>query len=396
MPRRLTNWREAYLEYVDETEPPILYKEWSAISVIASALQRKSYIKFGTYLFYPNMYIVLVGPSGRCRKSRAMEPGRDFLSKINVNIAPDATSQVALISELENSMESGMTDKSGVPIPGHCSLTIYSLELTVFLSYNNPDLLTYLTNWYDCDPEWRYKTQGRGNQIIENVWVNLFGATTPELIVSSLPRDTVGGGLASRIIFVFESKKGKSISLTRMQPADEVLYEKLVHDLQEINLMHGEFRIDEGFDKEFTRWYKEEEFKDTIGDPRFSGYKERRATHVIKLCMIFSAAKDSSMLITEDTFNEALDLLSRTEINMPRTFHGVGKSDEAETTVAIMEVVKRRSIISYSELVSMFYHEANKPTMRMIIDQMVDMEFCERGADESGKVVLVYKGKGGN
>jgi len=394
MPRHLTDWKKAYLEYVDETEPPILYKEWSAISVIASALQRKSFIRFGTYEFFPNMYIVLVGPSGRCRKSKAMEPGRDFLSKINVNLAPDATSQVALLSELEDSIVSGMTDKAGNPIPAHCSLTIYSMELTVFLSYNNPDLLTYLTNWYDCDPKWRYKTQGRGNQIIENVWVNLCGATTPELIASSLPRDTVGGGLASRIIFVYESKKGKSISLTRMKPPNEAQYENLVHDLQEINLMHGEFRIDKDFDDEFTRWYEEEEYQYSIEDPRFSGYKERRATHIIKLCMILSAGKSSDMLITKDIFGEALDLITRTEVNMPKTFQGVGRSNEAEITVAIMEVVEHRKVINYSELVSMFYHDANRQTIRMIIDQMVDMEFCERGSDaETGKVTLVYKGK---
>lgn len=394
MPRHLTDWKKAYLEYVDETEPPILYKEWSAISIIASALQRKSFIRFGTYEFFPNMYIVLVGPSGRCRKSKAMEPGRDLLNKINVNLAPDATSQVALISELEDSIVSGMTDRAGNPIPAHCSLTVYSMELTVFLSYNNPDLLTYLTNWYDCDPKFRYKTQGRGNQIVENVWVNLFGATTPELIASSLPRDTVGGGLASRIIFVYESKKGKSISLTRMKQPDEAKYENLVHDLQEINLMHGGFEIDKDFDIEFTKWYEEEEYQYSIEDPRFSGYKERRATHIIKLCMILSAGKSSDMLITKDIFEEALDLITRTEVNMPKTFQGVGRSNEAETTVAIMEVVEHRKVINYSELVSMFYHDANRQTIRMIIDQMVDMEFCERGSDaETGKVTLVYKGK---
>ncbi len=394
MPRRLTNWKDAYLQYVDETEPPILYKEWTAISVIASALQRKSHIRFGTYVFYPNMYIVLVGPSGKCRKSKAMEPGRDFLNNINVNIAPDATSQVALLSELEDAIESGMTDRDGVPIPAHCSLTVYSMELTVFLSYNNPDLLTYLTNWYDCDPRWRYKTQSRGDQVIENVWVNLLGATTPELIASSLPRDTVGGGLASRIIFVYENKKGKTISLTKMKPVDEVLQNNLIHDLQEINLMHGDFNIDEAFDKKFSAWYEEEDYQYTIEDPRFSGYTERRATHIIKLCMILSAMRDSDMIITTDIFDEALDLLARTEINMPKTFQGVGKSDEAETTVAVMDVVKHRKVISYSELTGMFFHDANRLTLRLIIDQMVDMGYCVRGTDsETGKVVLIYKGK---
>ncbi len=392
MPRRLTNWKEAYLEYVDQTEPPDLYKEWSAISVMASALQRKSYIKFGTYVFFPNMYIVLVGPSGKCRKSKAMEPGRDFLYKINVKLAPEATSQVALIGEIEDAIVSGMTGEEGIPIPAHCSLTVYSLELTVFLSYNNPDLLTYLTNWYDCDPHWRYKTQSRGNQIIENVWVNLLGATTPELIASSLPRDTVGGGLASRIIFVYERKKGQTFSLTKMKEPDEVMYENLLHDLQEINLMHGCFKTDEGFDKIFSEWYEEENYQYSVEDPRFSGYTERKPTHIIKLCMILSAAKSSDMIITADIFKEALDLLTRTEVNMPMTFKGVGRSGEAETTVAVMDVIRHRGVISNSELMGMFFHDANRITLRMIVDQLVDMEYCERGTDpDTGKGVLIYK-----
>lgn len=108
--------------------------------------------------------------------------------------------------------------------------------------------------------------------------------------------------------------------------------------------------------------------------------------------MILSAAKSNGMLITAGMFDEALDLLTRTEVNMPMTFKGVGRSGEAETTVAVMDVIRHRGVISNSELMGMFFHDANRLTLRMIVDQLVDMEYCERGSDpDTGKGVLIFK-----
>ena len=63
MARKLNDWIDSYLEYTKNSEPPDLYKEWVAVSVVASILQRKCSLPWGDITFYPNMYIILVGPS---------------------------------------------------------------------------------------------------------------------------------------------------------------------------------------------------------------------------------------------------------------------------------------------------------------------------------------------
>ena len=68
MARALKDWIDSYLDFVDNSEPPQMFKLWCAISVIASALERKCYLSWGTLTFYPNIYIVLVAPSGKARK----------------------------------------------------------------------------------------------------------------------------------------------------------------------------------------------------------------------------------------------------------------------------------------------------------------------------------------
>ncbi len=388
MSRKLEDWKNSYIKHVDNTEPPDLYKEWVAISVIASALERKVYLKFGSLEFFPNMYVVLVGPSGRCRKSIAMRNGRELLDYIDIKKSPNATSRVGLIDSMIKAVTNQYATTDGTVVPAHCSLTVYSPELTVFLGYGQSELLTDLTDWYDCDANWIYKTIGRGEEGIKNVWVNMLGATTPDLISSALPRDTVGGGLASRIIFVYETKKGKSVPLTRMQKQDKALVADLQHDLQEINLIQGEFTTTPEFAIAFELWYNEIDANRPTNDTRFSGYIERRATHLIKLCVILSASRSNDRIVDEKIFARALDLLIRTEVKMFQTFRGSGSADTAKVTSDIMDVITSRGVITYKELLYMFYHDVLKYNMDKILETLVEMGFCTTAHVEG---VVVYK-----
>ena len=64
MERRVPDWLAGYLEYTDNTEPPLMYRTWVGLSTIAAAMERKCRVELGFLRFYPNMYIVLVGQVG--------------------------------------------------------------------------------------------------------------------------------------------------------------------------------------------------------------------------------------------------------------------------------------------------------------------------------------------
>ena len=99
--RMLPDWIDSYMAYVDNTEPAEAFKLWTAIFCIVACLKRKCFLDWGTITFYPNMYIVLVGPSG-CRKGTAMGPGFSMLTELNVRMAAEATTREVLS---ENSVE---------------------------------------------------------------------------------------------------------------------------------------------------------------------------------------------------------------------------------------------------------------------------------------------------
>lgn len=328
--RKLPNWIDAFLHYTNNTEPPYLYRKWTAISCIAAVMQRKCSIDWGTALtFYPNLYVVLVGPSAT-GKSYAMSAGLDLLHELStVRMSAQATSLQALISHLKDTNLTDIDMATGDQIY-HSSLTIFSKEFTVFLGYHNREMMTALCDWYDCDRKWVYDTISRKKEEIIGVWVNLLGGTTPDLIQSALPIESIGGGLTSRIIFIVEEKNEKIIPIPVQQPREKELFYFLLHDLEKISLISGKFQYTEGFSDLWTEWCFESQRNPPFHDPKFDGYMGRRRCHLLKLSMIMSAAHGQhNLVLSKDDLENAIKALTEAEVKMGTVFSGVGKSDVA-------------------------------------------------------------------
>ena len=95
--RQCNDWRDSYLTFTANSEPPYTYRLWCGISVIAACLKRKCVLNWGTLTLYPNMYVVLVGPSGRCRKGTAMNQGMWFMREMGIKMAAESITREALI-----------------------------------------------------------------------------------------------------------------------------------------------------------------------------------------------------------------------------------------------------------------------------------------------------------
>lgn len=396
--RCCTDWIDTYMRYTDNSEPPVLFRKWTAVSTIAAAMQRKCSLKWGYLEFFPNLYTVLVAPSGRCRKGTAMSPGYGFLRALGIPIAAEAITREALIRELRESNSLDVTSiEEGVDQQAsathHSSLTIYSPELTVFLGYGNLQLMSDLTDWYDCRERWTYRTKNQGTDVIIGVWVNLLGATTPELLQSTMPRDAIGGGLTSRIIFVYESKKAKSVALPFYTEEEKALYSDLEDDLRRILLLSGEYKVTSSFIDEWTTWYPWQEVHKPFSQPLFEGYLERRPNHLLKLSMIMSASRQDQLVIDRQDFLRAKELLEHTERNMPKTFSGVGRAENADVTSRVMTYIADKGVTTYAELLKAFHYDADYEQMKKVVATLEAMDFCSLVLDTTGKnLTIEYKG----
>jgi hypothetical protein len=392
MTRILKDWIEGFIEFTEDTEPPYMFRKWTAVSVVAACLQRKCALDLGHIVVYPNLFIVLVGPPGS-RKGTAMTCGFSFLGRLGIKVAAEATTKEALVKEIVAANAVATDPDNPGRMDMHSSLSIYSEELTVFLGYNNGDLMSYLSNWYDCKDKWEYKTKTQGKDYISGVWVNLLGATTPELLRGSLPKDTIGSGLASRIIFVFEDKKGKCIPMVNLR-VDRELEKKLFTDLEKISMMSGKFRYTPEFNDRFIEWYIYQDTRPPFDDVNFVGYCQRRAIHLVKTSMVISASRSSDKVITREDFETALNLLEQTEVRMQETFSGVGFSDIASITARVLKYIEDRGEVKLSEVMTTFYKDADILTMQRVLATLEAMGSC-RGEIVAGSTekYIYFKGR---
>lgn len=388
MSRELDDWIEGYMFYTNNTEPPEMFHRWSAIAVIAAVLQRKCRLEWGSLTFFPNMYTVLVGPPA-ARKGTAMNLARPFIEELQVKLAAEAITREALIRELKNATDTDVTEDGKMFF--HSSLTVWSQEFAVFLGYQNQQLLSDLTDWYDCRNQWIYRTKNMGTDEIIGVYVNLFGATTPDLIKTTMPSDAIGGGLTSRMVFVYERNKGKIVSYPGFSKEELEVRAKLARDLAKIHLLNGTFVVTEGFLDHWMQWYPYQSNNPPFESQRFEGYLERRANHVMKLSIILNASRTDRMIVSRSDLENAIELIEKTEKNMPLTFSGVGKLSYSDMIDKVMVDIGMHKVTYTSVLLEKYRSDIDKFYLDKIIESLELSNFVVAVALEGGDKRIVHK-----
>lgn len=393
MTRKVENWIKGFLRYNENNEAPKPFIEWTAVSVLAAVLQRKAFLQWGYLTFYPNLYVVLVGPSG-VRKGTAMTEGSKFLRELGIKMAAEATTREALIQQLRMSSESEVDLLTG-QVDMHASLTVYAQELVVFLGHNNMQLLSDLTDWYDCRDIWTYRTKTQGSDDIFGVWVNLIGATTPQIIQNALPRDAIGGGLTSRMIFVYASKKEKRVSFPFLDADTLKLRDDLAFDLEMIKSYRGMFQPTESFLRRWDDWYMGQDTQPPFrGNPNLEGYVERRGNHILKLSLIMSAATTDTMELTAEHLDMAIDLLGRTESGMEHVFAGYGAARASDAMSRMITFLQGAGTVSEQYLYRVFYADFDSP--KTLEDAVAQLERAGLVKRNVNKGMVSYVGPSSN
>ena len=379
-PRKCEDVLACYDLLTANSEPRWSYRHMCGVCVLSSVMQRKMYYPIGSLTLFPNFYIILVGPPA-ARKGTAIEPARRLLDRTGVLISADESSRQKLINVLAEKKVLDI-DLDGNQL-SHSSITILASELTVFLGYNNSLLLSTLCDWFDCRPTFKYDTIGRGEEVIKNVWATMLGATTPELMRNALPQEAVGSGFMSRVIIVYEDNKSRAIA----RPTEpDGLFEDIVWDLQQIEVMSGRFREDADYWDAYAQWY---EHMDTthIKDRRLSAYTERRAIHATKLAMVYSISRDNEMVLRLPDWLKARTTLEHLEGSMHRAFIGQGQNPLGAMLVQIEEYIKERGTCHTKDLQDHFKDEVLHDELHRIL---TTLESSNRIAITSN-LKLMYK-----
>lgn len=370
MARELNGWLDNYLKYTENTESPTSYHIWCALSVIAGALQRRVYLRWGLgQVIYPNIYVVLIGAAGKTRKGVAIGIAKDFLKRVpGVTVTPESSSGRQAMIQAMKRAGSSFTDPTDNNIKFHCAVTAFSEELSVFLGQGDIAYLASLTDWYDSKDDWEYETVSRGKDSLQGLCLTFCGGTAPDWIQSMLPAEAIGGGFTSRIIFVVEDKKKHIVPEYEMDEAAIELGEKLMRDLERIGNLRGAMTFTDTAKELYKKWYVTETHKldngqPAVDDSRFASYCERRATHLRKLMMICSASRGDDLKISDEDFYKAKGLLEDVEVNMGRTFGGFGKSRTSDEVELVMNFIKEQGTTTRKMLLTKYFRDLEGPAL---------------------------------
>ena len=394
--RALENWVDSYLEYYEDTESARAFHRWTAMSLIAAVLRKKTHLSLGRISIYPNMYIVFVAPPGTARKSQAIDFGLKILREIKgIHLSAESITREALLQDLE-----GCKDTTPLPTGGemeHSSMSIISKEFESFLGHktDNTKMLVLLTDLFDgSDEPWRYRTKQSGSNEVPPVYINLLGATTPDSLAQQLPASAIGGGLTSRILFIWGTGKYKKCPIPVESLELRELKKKLVLDLDRISNMAGTFIFTKEAKDFWIDWYNNYEELDPRRlclDNSFDGWYSRKPMYILKIAQICSAAETSSLDITVSHLQRAIKEIETVEVDMGRAFKQVGRSDITSDVAAIVEIVKAHGLITEKKLLGMVWRDIDARKFENVITTACRSGKVKRDYDQPDKREIYYR-----
>jgi hypothetical protein len=374
--RKCENWLLDFKKWTyPRSEAPESYLLWTGLFTLASALRRRVTISkkwLGSWSVYPFVYVIFVAPPGKARKSTTGDYSTNLLRDIpDISLAPSAITQQALLKRLAESKDS--------------SISIFSREFASFIGPSGDLMYTMLTDIFDGKDLHDYQTLARDIELVDKPCINLLACTTPVWVARNMPEDVIGGGFASRVIFIHEDRVRRR-QLFYEQLDHEVLKKieyRLKEDLVHISSLEGEFKFDEDAKTMAEQWYRSTADTEP-DDSKLHGYYERKPAYVMKLAMILHLAYDDNLVINVEDLKLAVSLMDQVERRMALVYRTVGRNPFVVDMDQIVEHVRRKGKVSRKELLSRFSYAAEPMKLAEMISGLVAMgELVVNGSDPS-------------
>lgn len=312
------------------------------------------------------MYVIFVAPPGRARKSTTANYAEELLDGLQrITKAPTIVTQASLLQRLVNSDDS--------------SVYILSAEFGSFIKKSGVEMFEFLTDIFDGRKNIEASTISRGIEFAERPCVNLLAATTPKWIAENMPESVIGGGFASRVIFVYEETVRRRQLYYNELNFDflDKLKADLTSDLQHIaDNLHGDFGIDDDAKHFMEEWY-DKNADTSAKEAKLVGYFERKPAHIHKIAMLLHVAYSDTLVISKQDLQQAIYLLELLEPKLHKIFDPIGKNIYAPDMMGIVEYIREEGGATLKELRRQFYSVATPLQLDELIQGLVQAGFLK-------------------
>ena len=390
------NLFDTYFKYVERTEPPLVFHRWSLLTSLGAYLGRQYKLPFGDFNIYPNMYVMLMGDPGT-RKSTAIKLAKKILSQAGYEkFSAQRTSKEKFLLDLEGIEGDDGFVKGKNPViqnlfgdhyeSGECrEVYICADEFNEFVGSGNLEFLSLLGSLWDWDDEALPFTQRLKTSRSVSIYqptVSIMAGNTHAGFSEAFPPQSVGQGFLSRLILVYGEASGKKITFPERPD------ESLRKQLSDMFLAIRQDVVGEATMSDKARAMLETIYRtfEGLDDARFKHYSTRRFTHLLKLCLLCSAASLRTEIRVEDVLL-ANTLLTFTEHRMPQAIGEFGKARNADVAARIISILSEaKTPLDLPMLWKQCQSDLDKPE---------DLNKLLAGLVQGGKVQWVSRNRAG-
>lgn len=373
-------WIEKYMDYSSDNEASAFIHYWVGLNVIGASLKRNVSLSRGHYVLYPNLWTIIVAPSGS-KKTTACSIGYNLLSKLDcIKMLPDKGSPEGLALALSSSDSNGDANAQAL---------IYAPELSNFMDSrkHNEGLVPFLLRIADCPDKWTYQTKGGGVVALKNVAVSFLGATAPDLMRDSIPASALKSGFLARFICVADEACEKVIPFPSK---DTHLEGRMIEELERISLLKGEMVLPKDCQEWFVAfYYRHKAHLYSESSEKLRAYLERKPDYLLKIAMILSISSTNILMYNIKCMNEAEKRLDELECNLLKLYLNIEASAGGKEQINITALIERSGgSISYESLFTKLSTSMQDPSsLRKMVTTLCEAKVI-RIDKEKGKTVL--------
>ena len=383
---------KSYRDYVSGTEAHPTYHTFAALVALSSIIGRRVWIDQGIFEVVPNLYVVLVGPSGN-RKTSAMTPAKNLIRELGLPFSAECVTKEKLVLDIyaQERIIKDLPDEYKAGFEVYSPMTCMVTELSEFLGAGGLGMINFLVTIYD-QRVYDIRTKNKGDTLIRGPYLSLLACTTPDWITIYLRQDVISGGFSRRAIFVLETAKSGRIAFPTITPAMDQAWKDLVAYSKLLLTVRGPFTWTDEARSFYERWYMSLIIPT---DPTLAGYYESKHIQLLKIAMLLSLSEGTSLVLTRRDLEFGLELLGLAEVNMSRVFSGMGRNELNPIANKIILTIKAMPpttirgkdgeedqevrMAPEKQIRATFFREASKLEMDQIISHLV----------EAGRVELV-------
>jgi hypothetical protein len=340
--RKLGSWIDGFLEYTERLPSPEIWRKWAAVGTLAGAIERKLWLTTEIGDVYPTFYIMLVGPPGSGKTLLTDRVYEMWHTLKDLNIGYSDLTGASLKDALRAAERRVVRPNCTPSILSFNSLAFAINELSVLFKGYDPELMHILTDIYDGKRFGEGRRSKDLSYMVEHPQINLIAATNPSFMNAVMPETAWDQGFASRITMIY-SGETHTRELFKFYEKNLKLREALVHDLGIIHGMIGKMKFEEGAATAIEAWHM------AGGPPRpdhpkLQSYVQRRTLHLLKLCLVMSAAESNDMVITTDQYNQSLGWLLEAEDSMPDIFKSFAQGGDVRVMQDLWYHVRKTQV----------------------------------------------------